>query len=47
MTSGHVIGDRSVELTAGVVLFVCSAWLIYDAFEGRGKRRPFWAHFLP
>lgn len=39
--------DRNVELAAGIALFLGSAWLIYDAYEGRGRSRPFWARFLP
>lgn len=36
--------DRSLELVLGVSLFLAGAWLIRDAYEGRGKNRPFWAH---
>jgi hypothetical protein len=39
--------DRGLELGLGVVLFVVSSWLIWDAYEGRGKQRPFPARFLP
>lgn len=47
MTRSPLIRDRSVELALGVGLFLLSAWLIYDAYEGRGRQRPFVAHFLP
>lgn len=38
--------DRRVELTLGVVAFVAGAWLIRDAYEGRGRKRPFAAHLV-
>lgn len=41
------IQNRRLELAAGIALFVASSWLIYDAYEGRGRKRPFAAHFLP
>jgi hypothetical protein len=42
-----LIRSHRVELTLGVALFVASTWLIWDAYEGRGRRRPFPARFLP
>lgn len=39
--------DRTSELVLGIGLFVLASWLIYDAYEGRGRQRPFAAHFLP
>lgn len=42
-----IIQNRRTEITLGVSLFVVSAWLIYDAYEGRGRKRPFPARFLP
>lgn len=47
MTRPKLLQDRSVELTLAVVLFVTSAWLAHDAYEGRGQKRPFAAKFLP
>jgi hypothetical protein len=41
-----VIQDRSFELGLGVALFIAGAWLIRDAYEGRGKKRPFAAHLI-
>ena len=38
--------DRSVELGLGIALFIAGAWLIRDAYEGRGKSRPFVAHLV-
>lgn len=38
--------DRRAELALGVALFVAGAWLIRDAYEGRGKKRPFAAHLV-
>lgn len=39
-----MLRDRHTEITLGVVLFVASAWLIWDAYEGRGRSRPFIMH---
>lgn len=41
-----LIRDRNRELVIGVALLVASAWLVWDAYEGRGRNRPFAAHFL-
>lgn len=38
--------DRGLELALGVALFVAGAWCIHDAYEGRGKRRPFAAKLV-
>ena len=42
-----VIADHSTELALGVALFLASTWLIWDAYEGRGRKRPFMARLLP
>lgn len=42
-----IIANRRRELLAGAVLFLGSSWLVWDAYEGRGKPRPFLARFLP
>lgn len=43
----HPIKDRHTELVLGVVLGIVASYLLYDAYEGRGKSRPFAAKFLP
>jgi hypothetical protein len=43
----RILRDRQVELMLGAATFLVSAWLIYDAYEGRGRTRPFAARFLP
>jgi len=45
--TGRLIKDRRLELGAGIVMFALSSWLIYDAYEGRGRNRPFLARLLP
>jgi hypothetical protein len=47
MSRPPALRDRRAELVLGVALFVASAWLIYDAYEGRGRPRPFAARLLP
>lgn len=44
MSTTRPIQDRTTELALGIALFLAGAWLIRDAYEGRGKQRPFWAH---
>ncbi|WP_154793318.1 hypothetical protein [Occultella kanbiaonis] len=41
------IGDRRVALTAGLVLVVAGAWLLKDAYERRGRSRPFLMRLVP
>lgn len=47
MTRPKQLADRRTELLLGVALFIASSWLIYDAYEGRGRTRPFAARLLP
>lgn len=47
MSRPKLLRDRNTELLLGVLTFAVSAWLIYDAYEGRGRARPFAARFLP
>lgn len=44
--SPHPINDRRFALAAGVALFVAGAYLVHDAYEGRGKKRPFLSKLL-
>lgn len=37
---GHFIKDRKMEILVGVILFLAGALLLYDAFDGRGKKMP-------
>jgi hypothetical protein len=46
--SNHpLVRDRSTALLGGIVLLVAGSALLYDAYEGRGRQRPFIAKFLP
>jgi len=47
MKRPRILNDRSVELGLAVALFVASSWLVYDAYEGRGRPRPFGVRLLP
>jgi hypothetical protein len=38
--NGHFIQNRKAEIAVGVALFLLGALLIYDAFDGRGKKVP-------
>jgi putative Mn2+ efflux pump MntP len=37
---GHVIQNRMYEIIAGILLFVIGSYLLYDAFDNRGKKMP-------
>jgi len=41
------VRDRQLALMLGVGMFVAGSVLIWDAYEHRGKGRPFWLKFLP
>lgn len=41
------IRDRNHALVAGVGALVLGSWLLYDAYEGRGRSRPWALRFLP
>lgn len=36
----HPIQNRQTEVAVGLVLFVFGAYLLWDAFDGRGKKMP-------
>lgn len=42
-----VIPDRRTAQLAGVVCITAGAFLLYDAYEARGRSRPFWTRLLP
>jgi hypothetical protein len=37
---GHFIQSRGTEILVGAVLFLVGALLVWDAFDGRGKKLP-------
>lgn len=47
MSRPKALRDRTTELVLGYILLTVATWMIYDAYEGRGKPRPFIAHLLP
>lgn len=38
---------RDLQILLGCAALVLGAWLLHEAFEARGKTRPFWLHFVP
>lgn len=38
--NGHFMKNRTAEIAIGVILFLVGALLVYDAFDGRGKKIP-------
>lgn len=37
---GHFIKNRKLEILIGTILFLVGALLVWDAFDGRGKKLP-------
>ena len=35
------------QTAAGLALVVAGAWIVHEAWEGHGRRRPFLLRFLP
>ena len=47
MTRRPLVHDRELALLLGLAAYTLGAVLLWDAFEGRGTRKPFWTKFLP
>lgn len=47
MSRGPVIKDQRTAVLAGAACLALGAFLLYDAYDARGARRPFALHFLP
>jgi hypothetical protein len=41
------VKDQRTALIAGAVCLTAGVFLIYDAYDARGAKRPVWLHFLP
>ncbi len=41
------VPDRNTAMIAGLALVVAGSWLIYDAYEARGRTRPWLVRLLP
>lgn len=39
--------DRHTQTAAGIALVIGGMWLVHEAWEGRGKSRPFLLRVLP
>lgn len=37
----RILPNATLQVAIGAALFVAAAYLIRDAYEGRGRRRPF------
>jgi hypothetical protein len=47
MSRRPVIKDRQTALVLGVAAYVAGSLLLWDAYENRGKARPFVTKLLP
>ncbi len=45
--SGPHFREQRTALLLGAACLCAGAFLIYDAYDARGARRPFALHFLP
>jgi hypothetical protein len=45
--SGPRVADQRTALLAGALCLGLGTYLIYDAYDARGSRRPYWLSFLP
>lgn len=37
---GRIIQNRKTEIAVGLLMFLVACFLLYDAFDARGKRMP-------
>jgi hypothetical protein len=44
---GPLVRDHGTAVLLGLAAITLGAYLIYDAYEGRGRQRPFWLKFAP
>lgn len=47
MSARPYVGDRRVSLLGGLALVVAGAFLLRDAYERRGKSRPWALRLVP
>lgn len=47
MSGGPRIQDRRTEVLVGAVLLIAGSWFMWDAYDGRGRRRPWGLSLLP
>jgi hypothetical protein len=40
MMRGHFIQDRKTEIVLGILMFTAGCFLLWDAFDKRGKKMP-------
>lgn len=46
MSRRHVLGNPGHQVILGISLFLGAAYCVWDAYEGRGRKRPFLASAL-
>jgi hypothetical protein len=45
--NGLKIADQRTALFAGAACMTAGAWFIYQAFDARGSKRPWWLGLVP
>jgi hypothetical protein len=43
----HLVADAKFEAALAVTLLVVGSWLFYDAYERRGRSRPWVSRLIP
>lgn len=46
MARKHPVRNHRHAALLGLALMAAGSWLLYDAYEGRGRERPFSMRFL-
>lgn len=47
MKSPRLVKDRKTALALGVAAYVLGSRLLWEAYEGRGRDKPWWPRLLP
>lgn len=47
MTRTHLFRKANTAAAVGIVLLVAGAYLLHDAYDARGRSRPFLMKFVP
>lgn len=47
MTRTHLFRKANTAAAVGIALVLAGAYLLHDAYESRGRSRPFFTKFIP
>lgn len=46
MARGHILENRGLEIALAISLIVIGSYLVWDAFDNRGKELPWFARWF-